>query len=33
MTLYPQPMRQQAGSGVEYLPAPRRRAGMEGEED
>ena len=33
MTLYPQPMRQQAGSGVEYLPAPRRRAGAEGDED
>ncbi len=33
MTLYPQPMRQQAGSGVEYLPAPRRRAGAEGEGD
>jgi len=33
MTLYPQPMRQQAGSGVEYLPAPRRRAGAEGDAD
>ena len=33
MTLYPQPMRQQAGSGVEYLPAPRRRAGAEGDDD
>jgi ClpP class serine protease len=25
MTLYPQPVRMQAGSGVEYLPVPRRR--------
>jgi len=33
MTLYPQPMRQQAGSGVEYLPAPRRRARAEGDAD
>jgi ClpP class serine protease len=33
MTLYPQPMRQRAGSGVEYLPAPRRRAGAEGDAD
>ena len=33
MTLYPQPMRQQAGSGVEYLPTPRRRAGAERDAD
>jgi ClpP class serine protease len=33
MTLYPQPMRQQAGSGVEYLPAPHRRGGAKGDED
>jgi ClpP class serine protease len=25
MTLYPQPVRMQAGSGVEYLPVPRQR--------
>jgi ClpP class serine protease len=25
MTLYPQPLRQQSASGVEYLPVPRQR--------
>jgi hypothetical protein len=25
MTLYPQPVRSQGGSGVEYLPVPRQR--------